>query len=105
MRWFRTRPDDINWGKLYKYDLTAAHRWVLPGIKCPRCGAWATFGAQYPSVDLSGLPNLHLYESSGPLEPELFDEVRAPLIPLMPDRSLPGPGTMFGPMSGRAKGS
>jgi uncharacterized double-CXXCG motif protein len=98
-------PDDSLWHQGIRYEIDAVHKWGLPGLKCPVCGAtWATTGIEYPAVDLSSLPDEEVFRDGWPVPLAEFqrrqEEVRA-LAP--PDAMLP-PGADFGPSVGRASG-
>jgi len=101
-RLFTVCPDDANWRG---GEIDAANKWGLPGVICPRCGAtWSNVGLSYPAVDLSILPNEETYRKARPVRLEVFIELQRPILPLMPDGSIPPPGTRFGPLIGEAKG-
>lgn len=89
-----------------KGSYSAAYKWGLPGVTCPQCKAtWAGAGLNYPAVDLSGhsvakkLSKAYLEEDFDEFE-RLRDQVR-PVLP--PDYPL-APGTLFGPLVGKARG-
>ncbi|MCP3139906.1 SitI6 family double-CXXCG motif immunity protein [Pyxidicoccus xibeiensis] len=85
------------------YD--AAHRWGLPGVMCPTCGAtWASAGHQYPAVDLSQLPERREFERARPEPFSEFARLRELVRPLAPPNAALPPGTTFGPLVGRASG-
>jgi uncharacterized double-CXXCG motif protein len=90
----------------YTGNLHARHRWLLPGVRCPDCGAtWAGSATGYPSVDLSSLPERHEFEKP---RPEPFDEfvrLRQLVRPLAPPGAQLLPGAMLGPLVGSATGS
>ncbi|WP_408889284.1 double-CXXCG motif protein [Myxococcus faecalis] len=83
----------------------ARHTWGLPGVRCHVCGAtWSAVGHDFPSVDLSGLPESRELVT---LRPEPFAEFvrRRELVrPYMPAGVALPPGTDFGPLIGRAVG-
>ncbi|NTX07568.1 double-CXXCG motif protein [Myxococcus sp. CA040A] len=87
-------------------ELDGSHKWRLPGVRCHSCGAtWGTVGHDYPSVDLSGLPEHDEFKRPRPEPFAEFARLRELVRPLVPpDVSLP-PGTTFGPLVGRASGS
>ncbi|MGH9904056.1 MAG: SitI6 family double-CXXCG motif immunity protein, partial [Pyrinomonadaceae bacterium] len=75
------------------------------GVSCQRCGStWSNVGLAYPAIDLSVLPNEKRYQSAKPVSLEDFDELQRAILSLMPDNSLPPPGTRFGPLVGVARG-
>lgn len=103
-RLFRVARDEDGWGGRFRYDVAARHPHALPGFRCPGCGeGWATTGAAFPAVDLSGQP------WAGRAVPDLvemdeFLELRALVLPFLPPGSDPQPGWAFGPLEGRASG-
>jgi uncharacterized double-CXXCG motif protein len=107
MRFFQAKPDDANWGRHFKYMIDATHMWRLPGLKCEECGTtWATTGLAYPAIDLSPLPLVARYYDPNPVTQEEFELLRLPILRLMPRGSkAPPPGTEFGPLLGRARGT
>jgi uncharacterized double-CXXCG motif protein len=87
-------------------DFNAAHRWGLPGVQCPQCGAiWSGAGLQFPSGDASALAERAELE-----EPHLernfarFEYLRELVRPLLPPGVPLEPGTHFGPLVGNAWG-
>ena len=108
MRIFQVEPDRDRWPG--PYDIDGKHTWGLPGVTCPSCRAtWASVGTIYPSVDLSALPNEQRFrtppwKNARPVPLEVLNELRRPILPLMPDGSVPPPGAAFGPFEGRGKG-
>jgi uncharacterized double-CXXCG motif protein len=105
MRLYTVKPDDLNWGKRYKYDINAAHKWGLPGVRCPVCGStWSTTGVEYPVVNLSSLPTAERYRNRWPVSLEEFDDLRVPIASQLSPQALLPPGADFGPLVGRASG-
>jgi uncharacterized double-CXXCG motif protein len=102
---FRIQPDDANWGKHYRYYINAAHRWKLPGVRCPSCGRWATVGLDYPAVDLSSLPSEPRYRHARSVELEEYEELKQHVLTLLPGDAVVAPGTEFGPLVGKAWGT
>ncbi|HYI02545.1 double-CXXCG motif protein [Hyalangium sp.] len=85
--------------------IDATHRWGLPGVRCPACGAtWGDTAVAYPSADLTSLPEQAKYEEprAEPLEEyeRLRERVRAWAPPGAPLR----PGTRLGLLRGTAQG-
>ncbi len=90
----------------YTGTINAGHRWGLPGVHCPTCGAtWAGGVDAYPSVDLSRLPNHQEYEEPRPEPFEEFARLREQVLPLLPPGTPLLPGSSFGPLEGTATGS
>ena len=101
MRLFEIRPDDSS-----DYVVEANHRWGLPGVKCDACGAtWSNVGVAYPAVDLSALPNANRYTNFRPVPWNEFEQLRAPILELLPKGAIAPPGTEFGPLVGRVRGA
>jgi uncharacterized double-CXXCG motif protein len=87
-------------------QLRVSRKWGLPGVKCHLCQeTWATIGVAYPSIDLSSLPNEKQYRRLWPVSLAEFEERRRPLLDLIPDGSVPPPGTELGPLVGTARGA
>ena len=98
---FEVLRDDPNLGT---GSIDATHKWCLPGVVCPHCGStWGNVGLEYPTVDLSSLPNEKAYRP-GPVPLHEFTELREPVVRLMGRSALLLPGTQFGPLLGNAKG-
>ena len=90
----------------YTGDLSARHKWCLPSIRCPACGASRAGGfTAYPSVDLSSLPERGEYEKHRVEPLDEFERLRERVRPFVPPGSQLGPGTTFGPLVGTARGS
>lgn len=93
-------------------DLDAYHRWRLPYVvRCPKCGASPegdNSGAEYPCVDLSGLPAADqalLTLGGRPVSLEEFVRLREVVRPLAPPDAVLKTDAQFGPLQGRARGS
>ncbi|WP_257455291.1 SitI6 family double-CXXCG motif immunity protein [Archangium lipolyticum] len=90
-------------------NLNASHAWKLPGVEpCPACHLQPemhTF-AQYPCVDLSGLPpeELKKLSSAWPVPHEEFIRRRELVRPLAPPGAVLQPGAVFGPLQGTGLG-
>ncbi|NVJ21397.1 hypothetical protein HUW62_09220 [Myxococcus sp. AM011] len=85
--------------------IDASHTWGLPGVRCHACGAtWSDVGHDYPSVDLSELPERHEFEKPRPEPFSEFVRLRELVRPRAPRNSALPPGTNFGPLKGRAVG-
>ncbi|WP_224364106.1 SitI6 family double-CXXCG motif immunity protein [Hyalangium versicolor] len=81
------------------------HKWSLPGIHCPTCGAiWSDGSDTYPSVDLSDFPEQEKYAARLEEDYAEFERLRELVRPLAPAGVHLGPGTHFGPMVGAARG-
>ncbi|WP_141326107.1 double-CXXCG motif protein [Myxococcus sp. AB025B] len=85
------------------FDL--GREWVLPGVECPTCKeAWGGGGYDYPTVDLSALPERRDYERARCVPWAQFVSLRQRVLPLVPEGSIVEPGTGFGALTGKAKG-
>ncbi|NTX54577.1 double-CXXCG motif protein [Myxococcus sp. CA039A] len=100
-RYFRLREDRA----AVTAGFDAAHKWGLPGVRCHTCGAtWASSGHQYPSVDLSELPECSEFEKARSEPYPEFERLRELVRPLAPPQAMLPPGTLFGPLVGSASG-
>ncbi|WP_309897625.1 double-CXXCG motif protein [Archangium sp.] len=93
----------------YTGNLNAAHKWVLPGVdSCPVCDLQpeAPTMAQYPCVDLSGLPveDQQKLSDAWPVPREEFIRRRELVRPLAPPYAVLGCGAVFGPLQGTGLG-
>ncbi len=83
----------------------AASKWGLPGVTCHTCGVtWSDVGHDYPSIDLSQLPEHREFEKPRPEPFPEFARLRELVRPLAPPNAELPPGTDFGPLVGRATG-
>ncbi len=100
MYWLRPIPLE-----LCKTEISATHRWGMPGIHCPTCGAtWSDGSDAYPSVDLTDLPEREEFERPRPEPYAEFARLREVVRPLMPEGVPIEPGTKMGPLVGTASG-
>jgi len=93
----------------YTGNLNASHTWGLPGIEpCPVCDLWVEgrTSAQYPCVDLSGLPpeEQRKLTDSWPVPREEFIRRRELVRPLAPPGAVLKPGARLGPLRGTGAG-
>ncbi|HEX8362248.1 MAG TPA: double-CXXCG motif protein [Longimicrobium sp.] len=103
-RLFHVARDEDGWGDRFRYDIRARHPHALPGFRCPECGeVWATVGAAFPAVDISGQPWARRVVSDL-VELDEFLELRTLVLPFLPAGEEPQPGWELGPLSGRASG-
>lgn len=84
--------------------IDANHPWVMPGVKCPACGAWATTGIQYPEISLEGYPRLGELIPRPIARPE-FNCLRDDLAGWLNFKWPIHPGTSFGKLTGKARRS
>jgi len=102
---FRLGPDRGPWGRQHPYNFKVRHRWGLPGVRCGNCGqTWATFGQEYPAIDLSGLPNERKYRRPKVASPEEYQRLSEGVLRLLPAGAILGPGADFGPLTGKGHG-
>ncbi len=100
MYWLRQFPLE-----LCKTEISATHRWGLPGVHCPTCGVtWSDGSDAYPSVDLTSLPERNEFEKPRPEPYAEFARLREIVRPLMPVDVTLRPGTELGPLVGTASG-
>ncbi len=93
----------------YTGNLNASRKWRLPGVEtCPVCDLQPEgyTMAQYPCVDLSGLPpeELKKLSDSWPVPREEFVRRRELVRPLVPPGAVLKPGAAFGPLQGTRLG-
>ncbi|MCY1018937.1 double-CXXCG motif protein [Pyxidicoccus sp. MSG2] len=87
-------------------EIDAWHKLVLPGVRCHACGVtWSDVGHEYPSIDLSQLPEHREFEKARPEPFPEFARLRELVRPLAPPNAELPPGTGFGPLVGRASGT
>ncbi|WP_426733403.1 SitI6 family double-CXXCG motif immunity protein [Myxococcus faecalis] len=100
-RYFRLRENNAT----VTASFDASHKWGLPGVHCPTCKlTWATAGLLYPAVDLTHLPERREFERARPEPFAEFARLRELVRPLAPPNALLLPGTLFGPLVGKASG-
>lgn len=93
----------------YTGNLNASHKWALPGVdRCPVCDLQPEGGtsAQYPCVDLSGLPpeDQEKLLDAWPVPREEFIRRRELVRPLAPAYAVLESGAEFGPLQGSGLG-
>jgi uncharacterized double-CXXCG motif protein len=82
------------------------HRWDLPGVICPMCGAgWGGCGEAYPCVDLSNHPERAKFEERSEGNFDHYAYLRELVRPLVPSDAPLQPGTALGPLVGDASGT
>jgi uncharacterized double-CXXCG motif protein len=97
------RPEDPS---RYTGDVNAGHKWGLPGVRCPTCGAtWSDGSDAYPSVDLTSMPERKEFEVPRPEPFAEFARLRELVRPYAPSGVPLEPGTEFGPLVGTASGT
>lgn len=104
MRVFDCNQDESS-KELTDYGVEGTHKWHLPGVKCPACGAtWATTGIEYPTVDISNEPFAREYESPSPVPLDELEKLKSRIRSRFPAEATLLPGTEFGKFSGKASG-
>jgi uncharacterized double-CXXCG motif protein len=89
----------------HAWDLRTEQKWLLPGVRCPRCGeVFAGIGEAYPAVELSALPEQGKLKARVEEDFAEFTRLRERVRPLVPAGATLEPGTRFGPLSGTARG-
>jgi uncharacterized double-CXXCG motif protein len=90
---------------LTDYGVEGTHKWNLPGVKCPSCGAtWATTGVEYPTVDISDEPFAPEYFEPSPVPLDELERLKSQIRSRFPADVTLLPGTQFGRFSGKASG-
>lgn len=105
MKFYRLEPVELD-ALRYKGEINATHKWGLPGVHCPGCGAtWSNGTDAYPCVELSGIPEAKVLEEAR-LEEDFaaFERLRERVRSLVPVGVPLWPGTKFGPLVGSARG-
>lgn len=103
MKFFEVQPDDE--GFRHNYYIDAAHKYDLPGAKCPSCGfIGGALGVCYPDLSVPVGVDPSPYESGWPVAPIRVRELAKPLERIMPEKLPFPPGTEFGQLSGKASG-
>ncbi|MCE9671558.1 double-CXXCG motif protein [Myxococcus stipitatus] len=88
-----------------RWSLHAKRRWELPGAECPRCfHEVGIVGHDYPSVDLSELPQEHEYRKAREASWDEYVRLRDLVRPLVPAGALLLPGMGMGPLVGSVRG-
>lgn len=97
-------PDDMGWGKINDPNIEATHSRKLPGVQCPICGAWATTGIIYPSVDISLLGKMLMSSKQWPIPLEEFKKLATDIQSIIGAERPIEPGADLGPLRGKANG-
>ncbi len=104
MRIFDCNQDESS-EDLTDYGVEGRHRWNLPGVRCPTCGAtWGTTGVEYPSVDISDEPFAREYFEPSPVPLDELKRLKSQIRSRFPAEATLLPGTEFGTFSGKASG-
>ena len=86
-------------------EIHGSHRWGLPGVRCPVCHqTWSNTGLEYPSIDLSDLPEEPLFREPRAESLEEFLRLKDLIRSAFPLVKKLRPGTSFGPLVGEVKG-
>lgn len=94
---------DRSWSK--KNSIEAVHAVKLPGILCPVCGAWATTGMSFPSVDVKLITSIERTDWPNPISPDEFKNLKRTLENRLGLAHKLTPGAELGPLSGKGKGN
>ncbi|WP_408888795.1 double-CXXCG motif protein [Myxococcus faecalis] len=104
MRYYTLR-EELSAGSRWTGGYDLGRPWQLPGVECPTCGAtWGGGGYDYPTVDLSALAGSKDYARPRCVPWAEFTSLRERVLPLLPPGATVGPGSGFGPLTGRARG-
>ncbi len=89
------------------YDLDGTHELGLPGISCPRCGAWSTVGSEYPAIAAKDLPLAlrRAAKKGGPISVDEWQSLRSAVGEALPADVQWEPGTQFGALLADVKGN
>lgn len=86
-------------------EIHGSHRWGLPGVTCPVCHeTWAGSGLEYPSIDLSELPEEALFREARRESLKEYLRLKDMITKAFPSIKKLKPGTSFGPLVGRTIG-
>src|SRR3954447_22662781 len=108
--WKSAKAAPLRWAmKLYSVDSPASsfdsilidgeHKWMLPGMDCPKCGVWISTGHEFPCIEPRREQQRFFID--GPMPLGWFKEVLPPSGIRRPDGSMPGPAEAFGRFTGR----
>jgi uncharacterized double-CXXCG motif protein len=101
---FEINPDDEGWGRVNRYLVDAVHAYAMPGVRCPKCGTWATTGSLYPSVDPASIAQLGIPAEPSPVSVEEFIRLASRVQPILGKHRTLEPGSVMGPLRGRVEG-
>ncbi|AKF86294.1 hypothetical protein MFUL124B02_24540 [Myxococcus fulvus 124B02] len=105
MRYYRLDPIDDAVAPQARWSLDAKRRWGLPGTECPRChSSPLAIALNYPSVDLSKLPEEREYRKARVAPWDEYVQLRDRILPLLPPGAVVQPGIGMGPLAGRVRG-
>ncbi|MCK8499410.1 SitI6 family double-CXXCG motif immunity protein [Myxococcus fulvus] len=105
MRYYRLDPIDDAAAAQGRWSLDAKRRWGLPGTECPRChSSPLAIALNYPSVDLSKLPEEREYRKARVAPWDEYVQLRDRILPLLPPGAVVQPGIGMGPLAGRVRG-
>ncbi|GEN12443.1 Myxococcus xanthus double-CXXCG motif paralogous family [Myxococcus fulvus] len=105
MRYYRLDPVDDAAATQWRWSLDTKRRWGLPGTECPRChSSPLAIALNYPSVDLSRLPEEREYRKARVAPWDEYVQLRDRVLPLLPPGAMVQPGMGMGPLAGRVRG-
>ncbi|MCE9667773.1 double-CXXCG motif protein [Myxococcus stipitatus] len=88
-----------------RWSATGRRRWGLPGTECPECGGGGGgVGLDYPSADLSSLPEEREYRRARLAPWDEYVRLRDLCSPFLPPGAVVEPGMGMGPLVGRVRG-
>jgi len=101
---FKLMPDHTEDRGKHRGYIEAAHAWRLPNIECPDCHEiWGIIGVEYPCSEPPGGLSRKYRPRVSTLDE--FKCLRDSLAPRLPPGVPAPPGTEFGPLIGRIRGS
>ncbi len=93
---YRVSPSSSHFGQVLIFG---EHKWILPGLSCPRCETWGAAGNEFPCIEPSKEQAKYFKNSPQSLgwHRDILPRARLKL----PDGSIPGPTAEFGPFEGK----
>lgn len=83
----------------------STHKWGMPGVNCPSCNSiWSGCGVEYPSVDLSELPEVAEFKTPRVEPLEQINILKQIIMRAYPSLPKVEPGTLFGQSTGKGNG-
>jgi uncharacterized double-CXXCG motif protein len=103
MKIFEVKPDE-NWP--FKYNITAFHKWSLPGVKCSECGfVGGASNSQYPELSIPEGVDPKPFLKRWPVTYKRQAELQSILVKGWEAQVELFPGTDFGPLVGKGSGN
>ncbi|MCP3165032.1 SitI6 family double-CXXCG motif immunity protein [Myxococcus qinghaiensis] len=105
MRYYTLRSVIDREANRRQWTISARRKWGLPGAACGKCFAeWATISLNYPSVDLSTLPEQREFVKARQEPWSEYIRLRDLVLSFVPDEALVRPGAGMGPLVGQVRG-